>query len=130
VTGAKTLAALALITALVSGAALIFVDSSSSQTCTTGPAGSESCVNGSSTLIEENGAWVLAYLAVPVVLTLAGLVAIRLGVRRWLQWLIAGVFLFLCIITGFTIGTFYLPSALLLLLAVVTNRRPASSHPA
>src|SRR3972149_3014726 len=57
VTGAKTLAALALITALVSGAALIFVDSSSSQTCTTGPAGSESCVNGSSPLIAEDGAW-------------------------------------------------------------------------
>jgi hypothetical protein len=70
----------------------------------------------SATLVGENGAWVVVLLCVPVALAALGLVASLRG-RRVLMWVLAAVLLGFVVLGGFSIGLFYLPAALALLVA-------------
>ena len=67
-------------------------------------------------LLAENGMWALGLLAVPVALT--GLGVFGAARRfRFLLWSVAVVLLVFSVISGMTIGLFYLPAAIALLAA-------------
>ena len=88
-----------------------------SQSCTSS-GGETRCTSSSSTLLEETGPTLLLFLAIPILITVLGLVGTLVRWPLFVRWLNAGVFVFLCIITGFSIGLFYIPAALLLLVSV------------
>ena len=74
------------------------------------------------TLIQVNGWGVLPILLVPVVLTgLALLTVLKTDAgqtrRKMRVWVLAVVLLVFCLLGSFSIGIFYLPSALLLVLS-------------
>ena len=71
-------------------------------------------------LLAENGMWALALLAVPVALTGLGVFG---AARRFriLLWSAAVVLLVFSVISGMTIGLFYLPAAIALLVAAALN---------
>ncbi len=82
----------------------------------------------SGSLLEGNGSWVLFLLAIPVAVALGGLVA-AMGDRRAIIWIFA-VTLVVCVFLGaFSIGIYYVPSALALIVAALlchsTRRDPA-----
>ena len=62
---ATLLAVGGLIAALLAAGALTFVDFYSGETCEVTSGGTARCTDESSTLIQENGRWVLGLLAVP-----------------------------------------------------------------
>ena len=68
------------------------------------------------TLVGENGTWVILLLCVPVALSALGLGASLRG-RRVLLWVSAVVLLGFVVLGGFSIGLFYVPAALALLVA-------------
>ena len=70
----------------------------------------------SATLITENGLWVVVPLCIPIVLAALGLIAVTTR-RRTLVWVLGGVLLGFVVLTGFSIGLFYLPAAIALLLS-------------
>jgi hypothetical protein len=90
---------------------------------TAGPTGeSTTC----SSLIAENGAWVISYLAIPIVLTVLGFLALVARLRP-LMWALAILLFALCVLAAWSIGLFYLPSAVALLVAAArTNGRARS----
>ncbi|MCY4575517.1 MAG: hypothetical protein OXC55_02775 [Chloroflexi bacterium] len=90
-------------------------------------------IETSSTLIEQNGLWVLWILLVPVLVSGVALVAIHFADaghmrRRALLWTLALGFLGLCVITIISIGLLYLPMALALLFTAILN--PSRQRPA
>lgn len=113
-------------------AAIIFlsvVNSYSSQTCGLNEEGNRSCSSSSRTLVEEQGAGVIALFLIPLALSSAGLLATLEGfqVSSTVRWIVSGLFLLLCLITGFSTGLFFLPAALLLLISTFLDSREASS---
>jgi hypothetical protein len=90
-------------------------------------------VRFSESILEVNGPVVLIPLAVPVLLTAAGLLVALIARGRWtrLALVLAAAVLLLgfCVLTGFSIGLFYLPAALALLASAIifstTRRRDA-----
>jgi hypothetical protein len=87
---------------------------------TSSPRGDD--VHTCSSLIAENGAWVLALLAVPVVVTVLGFFAV-VGRFRAVTWALALLLFALCILAAFSIGLFYLPSAIALIVAAARHDR-------
>ena len=92
-------------------------------TIETRPHGAQQVVPYSATFLEVNDWWTLIPLAVPVLLTAAGLLAVLTVRRRRTQlvllWL-SGVFLVVfCGLGMFFIGQFYLPAALALLVSAI-----------
>lgn len=77
-------------------------------------------------LIAENGAWVVGLLVVPVILSGFGLLGV---VKRYrlLAWGAALVLLAFSILSGFSIGLFYAPSAVALLVAATLYNSPRTS---
>jgi hypothetical protein len=73
------------------------------------------------TLLEENGPGVLVVLSVPVLITMIPLLPRRNARRR--PWRLASAMLLtvLCILTGFSIGLFYLPAAVALWIAATLS---------
>jgi hypothetical protein len=67
---------------------------------------------GGATLVQENGAWVIAVLAVPVAIAGAALV-----LPRRARAIVAGLAGAFVVATGFTVGVFYAPTAILLIIA-------------
>lgn len=67
-------------------------------------------------LLAENGMWALGLLAVPVALTGLGVFGAARSFR-FLLWSVAVVLLVFSVISGMTIGLFYLPAAIALLVA-------------
>jgi hypothetical protein len=77
--------------------------------------------------LAENGMWALGLLAVPLALTGLGVFG---AVRRFrfLLWGAAVVLLACCVVSAMTIGMFYLPAAIALLVAAAlcpSSRAPA-----
>jgi len=66
-----------------------------------------------STLLHVNGAWVIVPVMFPVLVTLVPLV-VRKQVVRIIATVVMGAFV---LISGFSIGMFYLPAGILMLLA-------------
>ena len=71
------------------------------------------------TLLQQNGPAVLLILGAPVLITLVPFILRR--VTRRLAWRLAPAIVLtaLCILTGFSIGLFYLPAAVGLWIAVI-----------
>jgi hypothetical protein len=124
---ARVLAVLALIFAVAAAGYLIFADTYSGQQCTGGSSSVPTCIETSSTLIEENGSGVLFILAIPVVLATAQLLLVVADAPGVLSGLLAAMFLGLCLIAVFTIGFYFLPAALLS--GVAGALRYGRSHP-
>lgn len=79
------------------------------------------------TLLAANGPWVLALLAAPVVLAAVPLLLRgRVGQRRSAR-VSAALLLTFVLLTGFSVGLLYAPSALLMVLAAVLNGRAGQS---
>ena len=72
--------------------------------------------NEQASLLAENGMWALGLLAVPVTLTGLGVFGAARSFR-FLLWSVAVVLLVFSVISGMTIGLFYLPAAIALLAA-------------
>ena len=84
------------------------------------------------TLVEANGLWVLWLLLIPVLLSGVALLAIVfIGTgqarRRVLLWTPALALLVFCAVGIFSIGLFYLPAALALLVSAVTDSLKGSA---
>ena len=80
----------------------------------------------SATAIEANGLYVILLLLVPILLTGIALLAFRLTaksqtVRKVLHWGPAVVLLGFCFVAIASIGMFYLPAALALLVAAIAD---------
>ena len=81
------------------------------------------------TLIEVNGLGVvLPLLLTPVVLTGLGLLAalltdVGLARRKVLLWVLAALLLGFCAVSVFSVGFFYLPAAIALIVSAVTGSR-------
>ena len=78
------------------------------------------------TLVEVNGLWVLTLLLVPILLSGVSLLVIvftRTGQarRRALLWTPTLALLVFCVVGVFSIGLFYVPVALALLVAAITG---------
>jgi len=71
----------------------------------------------SNSLVAENGAWVLGLLAVPLILTGLGLLGATKRYRLFVWGAVVVLFAF-CVISAFTIGLWYVPSAITLVVAV------------
>ena len=89
------------------------------------PVYTESTNNGrehGATLIETQGAGVAALLALPVAVTVIPLLVTKRHRRNALR-VVAALVLGFALITGFSIGDFYLPAGILLVLAARAARR-------
>lgn len=93
---------------------------------TSGPSGeSTTC----SSLIAETGTWVLSYLAIPIILTVLAFVALVARLRA-VMWILAILLFALCILAAWSIGVFYVPSAVALLIAAARmNPTRANTNP-
>jgi hypothetical protein len=69
-----------------------------------------------------NGTWVVAELAIPVVVTAVALVALVAG-RRMVVMTLALLLLVLCVLSALSIGVFYIPSAVALVVAAARMDR-------
>ena len=83
-------------------------------------------VRHTSTLIEQNGLQVVPLLLAPIVLTAIALLALRLTndrptARRVLLWGPAALLLGFCVLAILSIGIFYLPAAMALLVAAIAE---------
>ena len=77
--------------------------------------------------LEVNGSYIFVPLMVPVVLTSIPIAALRFMDRRNLKrslllWIPFGLLTVFCVLAVWSIGIFCLPSALLLLVAAITDR--------
>ena len=79
----------------------------------------------SASLIEENGAWVIGLLCIPVALAALCLFC-ALRQRRVLLWVGGLTLIGFVVVSGFTIGMFYAPAALAELVASGLSRGPAA----
>ena len=120
VAGWVALVAVAL--AVVAGLGLAFYPVYQGESQTVSSSGVVTSSSDGATLIDENGPWVALVLCVPVVLVALGLWGAIRG-RKTLAWVSAGVLLAFCVLGGFSIGLFYLPAGLLLLLAAGLTAR-------
>jgi hypothetical protein len=93
---------------------------------TSGPGGeSTTC----SSLIAENGTWVLSYLAIPIILTVLAFLALVARLRA-VMWTLAILLFALCILAAWSIGLFYVPSAVTILIAAARmNPSRANTDP-
>ena len=126
---AATLAFLSLVLAAVASVLLLFLPfySGFSLNPTTWEP-----ISGSATLIQINGFWVLIPLAVPLILSGAGWLARQSITQSWrgrrlVLWASAVLLLIFVVITGFSIGMFYAPSALLLLASAMLRGNTEST---
>lgn len=90
---------------------------------TAGPGGERTTC---STLIAENGTWVIIYLAIPIILTVLTYVALVARLRA-VMWALAILLFGLCMLAAWSIGLFYVPSAVALLVAAARMNRPHRS---
>jgi hypothetical protein len=79
-------------------------------------------------LIEANGVDVLGVLALPVLLTGVGLVAVRAGRRGILFTMLVALVAF-CLLALASVGLLYLPAAAALVIAMIGWRQQRSAPP-
>ena len=80
--------------------------------------------SGSETVIEHEGLWVLAVMLAPALLAATPLL-LPAAWRHTGLVIVATVALVFVIVTGYTIGMFFVPMAILLVLAAALSDRPA-----
>ena len=111
------LAAVALATATV----LLLAPMGTSQTCTASSGEPPVCTEASTSLLSSQGPWVLVPLTLPALACLLPLVLRSRLVGR----LVAVALLVFCLLTGFTVGLFFLPVALAALVLAFGARTAA-----
>jgi hypothetical protein len=126
---ARLAAGVAVMLSFLAASVLIFVDTYSSRSCSSDSSGVMQCVDSSSTLIEENGAWVLILLSVPVSLALGLYLSIELGASSLVKGLLAAVLVATCLVAITSVGLFFLPAALVAAVAVFLDRPQNGSQP-
>ena len=109
-------ALVALLLTIVAGLFLAFYPVYQGVSATGSSSGVVTSSSESGTLVTENGLWALVPLCIPIVLAALGLIAVARG-RRAPVWVLGGVLLGFVVLSGFTIGLFYLPAAIALLLS-------------
>ena len=104
---------------------MAFAETYRQQSCAVDENGEGFCISSSSSLVDENGAWVLLLALIPIAVSAIVFARTSLGidVPKGAAWSAAIVLLLACIITGFSVGLFFLPAALLCLAALTTDRR-------
>ena len=80
---------------------------------------------GDETLIDHEGAWVAAILGIPIAIAAAPLIA-RPRSRRLALLVASGLAMAFVLATGFTVGLFYAPTAVLLMIAASGAHRAAA----
>jgi hypothetical protein len=81
---------------------------------------------GSATMLDVNGLSVLIPLAVPVLIALTPVVFPKRSLRALAAIALGGF----CLIGGFSIGLFYIPSAVIMAVAASSRPLPGSAGPA
>lgn len=79
---------------------------------------------GDQTLIDHEGAWVAAILGIPIAIAAAPLI-VPARSRRLALRIASGVCVAFVLATGFTVGLFYAPTAVLLMVAASGAPRAA-----
>ena len=93
--------------ALATAAALLFAPTGATQSCSASTAGPLTCTSGTTSMLATEGLWVLAPLSLPAVACLLPVV-----LRSPLAARMVAISLFAyCLLTGFTIGLFFVPVA-------------------
>jgi hypothetical protein len=102
----------------------VFVNVSLGVACTTRSAGATVCHSTGETLLEQNGDTALLWLAVPTGLAALIFISTVSSVHgpRFVSWSAAIVLSAFCLLTGFPIGLFFIPAAVLALLSVLLGR--------
>jgi hypothetical protein len=77
---------------------------------------------GGETLIDHEGAWVAAIMGIPIAIAAAPLI-VPARSRRLTLLVASGLAVAFVLATGFTIGLFYAPTAVLLMVAASGARR-------
>jgi hypothetical protein len=90
---------------------LLFAPTGTSETCTATSGEPPVCTQASTSMLSHEGLWVLLPLALPAI---ACLVPVRLR-GNLAAWLTAVALLVFCLLTGFTIGLYFMPVALIAL---------------
>ncbi len=92
----------------------------------TGPKGVESAVSvaAKATLLEANGPGALPPLVIPIALVAVPLLVTEGSKRRVATYAGAGALVLFVVLTGFSIGMFYIPSAIAMLFAIGQQARP------
>jgi hypothetical protein len=122
---ATVVGGLGLMWAAGAGAFLLFGNSYEGITCSASSDGATSnCVTNSRSLVEENGSWAAILVALPVALSTLAFASVLPGVH-WDKYAgrlaVVGVMLF-CIVLLISFGMLFLPSLLLLSVAVYLDR--------
>lgn len=117
-TASRWLPLAVLVVALATSAAVAVGPIVSTETCSTDGFGRTTCAGGSEALVANEGASVLVVLAVPVLVALVG--AVRPTPRTAAT--VAALLLAGCLLAGFSIGLFYVPTALVALAAAAAAR--------
>jgi hypothetical protein len=112
----------ALVLAAVPSLLLAFLPVYSSESATATSGGAVSTSSGRATLLDVNGPGVLVVLLVPVALATLGLIGSARR-RRVLIWVAGGLLLGFALVSGLSIGLFYLPAAVALLLSAWPGQR-------
>lgn len=84
---------------------------------------------GTGTLVGVNGAGVLVFVALPLVATLVVAWALARG-RRRLGWVVTSVLGVLTVLALLSVGIFFLPVSLALVVACANTPRPRVARPA
>ncbi len=81
----------------------------------------------SASLIEENGMGVLVWLIIPVIMCLVAFLVTLSRIRggKVILWAMAVLLLLFGLVSIFSIGAFYLPAALALIIAAATAKIPS-----
>lgn len=74
-------------------------------------------------LIEVNGWWVLGLLSVPVLLSIGGFLSARARIRG-LVWAVAALLLAFGVPGAFSVGIYYLPSVVAMVVAATRMKDP------
>jgi hypothetical protein len=111
----KTATLISFLLALAASILFLVIPTYNGETRSTDAQGHTTVTRTQATLLEVNGRWTLLSLGVPVLIALIPVLIPKRGVRIGAAILL-GVF---AIIGGFSIGLFYVPSALTMIVAAV-----------
>jgi hypothetical protein len=84
------------------------------------------CTTSTSTLIEENGSWVILLLLLPICLATAQLLLVLAHAGGFAKRLVAVLFVGFSLVSIFSLGLFFLPAAILTVAAAVAADQSAS----
>lgn len=105
-------------------AVLLVLPTVTTETCTAGVGGAESCRSRSISLLESEGASILPVVLVPVLLPA---LALMWRSSRALLISLGVTYLVLAGLAVLSVGVFYLPAAIALLLAGIASRRTTAT---